>query len=70
MTALFLPLRERRARITVMPWTMFRDRHFTGANAVGLLFNAAFYGTLFLAGLYFQHAAGAARSGRGSRSCR
>ncbi|URM95004.1 MFS transporter [Actinomadura madurae] len=59
VTALLLPLRERRARITVMPWTMFRDRHFTGANAVGLLFNAAFYGTLFLAGLYFQHAAGA-----------
>jgi DHA2 family methylenomycin A resistance protein-like MFS transporter len=59
VTAVALPLRERRARNTVMPWTMFRSPRFTGANAVGFLFNAAFFGTLFLAGLYFQRAAGA-----------
>ncbi|WP_433463076.1 MFS transporter [Spirillospora sp. CA-128828] len=57
-TAVLLPLRERRARTTVMPWAMFRSPLFTGANAVGFLFNAALYGTLFLVGLYFQHAAG------------
>ncbi|TDD59676.1 MFS transporter, partial [Actinomadura darangshiensis] len=58
-TAALLPLRERRARSTVMPWALFRGPLFTGANAVGFLFNAAFYGTLFLVGLYFQHAADA-----------
>ncbi|SNS61735.1 MFS transporter, DHA2 family, methylenomycin A resistance protein [Actinomadura mexicana] len=57
-TALLL-LRERRAPATVMPWALFRGPRFTGANTVGFLFNAAFYGTLFLVGLYFQHGAGA-----------
>ncbi|MFG2003240.1 MFS transporter [Spirillospora sp. NPDC048911] len=57
-TALLL-VRERRARTTVMPWTLFRGPRFAGANAVGFLFNAAFYGVLFLVGLYFQHARGA-----------
>ncbi|MEU9837703.1 MFS transporter [Actinomadura sp. NPDC048032] len=57
-TALLL-LRERRAPATVMPWALFRDPRFTGANTVGFLFNAAFFGTLFLVGLYFQHGTGA-----------
>ncbi|NYD50612.1 DHA2 family methylenomycin A resistance protein-like MFS transporter [Actinomadura luteofluorescens] len=57
--AALLPLREHRARTTVMPWALFRKPRFTGANAVGFLFNAAFFGTLFLVGLYFQHGTGA-----------
>lgn len=57
-TALLLA-RERRARTTVMPWALFRGPRFTGANTVGFLFNAAFFGTLFLVGLYFQHGTGA-----------
>ncbi|MFC6930178.1 MFS transporter [Actinomadura yumaensis] len=57
--AALLPLRERRAGTTVMPWRMFREPHFAGANAVGFLFNGSFYGVLFLVGLYFQHARGA-----------
>ncbi|NDU76865.1 MFS transporter [Actinomadura sp. DSM 109109] len=58
-TAVLLLLRERRARATVMPWALFRGPRFIGANTVGFLFNAAFFGTLFLVGLYFQHGAGA-----------
>jgi DHA2 family methylenomycin A resistance protein-like MFS transporter len=51
--------RERRARDQVMPWALFRGARFAGANAVGFLFNAAFYGSLFLVGLYVQRARGA-----------
>jgi DHA2 family methylenomycin A resistance protein-like MFS transporter len=42
-----------------MPWALFRRAPFAGANAVGLLFNAAFYGALFMIGLYVQHGRGA-----------
>ncbi|MEU4821080.1 MFS transporter [Actinomadura sp. NPDC023710] len=58
-TTALLFLRERRAPAGVMPWALFRGPRFTGANTVGFLFNAAFFGTLFLVGLYFQHGAGA-----------
>ncbi|WP_329087542.1 MFS transporter [Actinomadura citrea] len=58
-TTALLFLRERRAAAGVMPWALFRGPRFTGANTVGFLFNAAFFGTLFLVGLYFQHGAGA-----------
>ncbi|MGW0810252.1 MFS transporter [Nonomuraea sp. NPDC002799] len=51
--------RERRTDNQVIPWTLFRAARFAGANAVGFLFNAAFYGTLFTIGLYVQHARGA-----------
>lgn len=51
--------RERRTGNQVMPWTLFRGAGFAGANAIGFLFNAAFYGSLFMIGLYFQHARGA-----------
>ncbi|WP_067633605.1 MFS transporter [Actinomadura latina] len=51
--------RERRTADQVMPWSLFRGARFTGANAVGFLFNAAFYGSLFLVGLYVQHVRGA-----------
>ncbi|WP_131738081.1 MFS transporter [Actinomadura roseirufa] len=57
--AALLPFRERRARTTVMPWGLFREPRFAGANAIGFLFNGALYGTLFLVGLYFQRAGGA-----------
>ncbi|SDM70734.1 MFS transporter [Nonomuraea jiangxiensis] len=51
--------RERRTDNQVMPWTLFRGARFAGANAVGFLFNAAFYGSLFMIGLYVQHGRGA-----------
>jgi DHA2 family methylenomycin A resistance protein-like MFS transporter len=51
--------RERRTGNRVMPWVLFRGARFAGANAVGFLFNAAFYGSLFMVGLYVQHARGA-----------
>jgi DHA2 family methylenomycin A resistance protein-like MFS transporter len=56
---LVLALRERRARTPIMPWPLFRDSSFTGANAVGFLFNFALFGNLFMLGLFFQHARGA-----------
>jgi DHA2 family methylenomycin A resistance protein-like MFS transporter len=56
---LSLVARERRTANPVMPWTLFRNAGFSGANAVGFLFNAAFYGALFMVGLYVQHARGA-----------
>ncbi|QFY05339.1 MFS transporter [Nonomuraea phyllanthi] len=59
LAAVLLIVRERRTDNQVMPWALFRDARFTGANAVGFLFNAAFYGSLFAIGLYVQHARGA-----------
>ncbi len=57
--AALLAVRERGIAHPVMPWALFRDRGFSGANLVGFLFNFGFYGTLFLLGLFFQHARGA-----------
>jgi DHA2 family methylenomycin A resistance protein-like MFS transporter len=59
LAAVLLIGRERRTDNQVMPWTLFRGARFAGANAVGFLFNAAFYGSLFMIGLYVQHARGA-----------
>ncbi|MEV5753146.1 MFS transporter [Actinoallomurus sp. NPDC052308] len=59
LAAVLLIGREYRTDNQVMPWTLFRSARFTGANAVGFLFNAAFYGSLFMIGLYVQHARGA-----------
>ncbi|QKW39963.1 MFS transporter [Actinomadura sp. NAK00032] len=59
LAAVLLIGRERRTDNQVMPWTLFRGARFAGANAVGFLFNAAFYGSLFTIGLYVQHAHGA-----------
>ncbi|GAA4602330.1 MFS transporter [Actinoallomurus liliacearum] len=59
LAAVLLIGREYRTDNQVMPWTLFRRARFTGANAVGFLFNAAFYGSLFVIGLYVQHARGA-----------
>lgn len=59
IAAVVLIGRERRTDNQVMPWALFRGARFAGANAVGFLFNAAFYGSLFMLGLYVQHARGA-----------
>ncbi|MCO6004062.1 MFS transporter [Actinoallomurus purpureus] len=54
-----LVARERRTDNPIMPWALFRDPCFSGANAVGFLFNLALFGNLFMLGLFFQHARGA-----------
>lgn len=59
LAAALLIGRERRTGDQVMPWALFRDARFAGANAAGFVFNAAFYGSLFLIGLYLQQARGA-----------
>jgi DHA2 family methylenomycin A resistance protein-like MFS transporter len=53
-----LMVRERRADNLVMPWSLFRVPSFTGANLVGFLFNFALYGSMFMLGLFLQHARG------------
>jgi DHA2 family methylenomycin A resistance protein-like MFS transporter len=49
---------ERRAAAPMLPPGLFRDRGFSGGNAVGLLLNLGFYGELFVLNLYFQHVLG------------
>ncbi|TDU01686.1 DHA2 family methylenomycin A resistance protein-like MFS transporter [Streptomyces sp. 846.5] len=51
--------RERSAENPVMPWALFRSPGFRGANVVGFLFNFALFGSVFMLGLYLQHARGA-----------
>ncbi|MGW2408013.1 MFS transporter [Streptomyces sp. NPDC001739] len=48
-------LRERLARTPVLPLRLLRSRPMSGAAAIGLLFNFAFYGMIFTASLSFQH---------------
>jgi DHA2 family methylenomycin A resistance protein-like MFS transporter len=50
--------RERRARSPVLPLGLLRSRALSGAAAIGLLFNFAFYGMVFTASLDFQHQRG------------
>ncbi|MFK0295799.1 MFS transporter [Streptomyces sp. NPDC090442] len=52
-------LRERTARTPVLPVALFADSRFSAANAVGFLFNFAFYGALFVLGLFLQTGRGA-----------
>ncbi|SHL16363.1 MFS transporter [Streptomyces yunnanensis] len=52
-------VRERTARTPVLPVTLFADSRFSAANAVGFLFNFAFYGALFVLGLFLQTGRGA-----------
>jgi DHA2 family methylenomycin A resistance protein-like MFS transporter len=47
---------ERRAVSPMLPLGLFRSRAFSGGSAIGLLINLGFYGQLFVASLYFQHA--------------
>ncbi|MFD8756943.1 MFS transporter [Kitasatospora sp. NPDC059577] len=59
VAAVLLVRRERRGDKLVMPWTLFRRPGFSGANLVGFFFNFALFGTIFMLGLFFQHAQGA-----------
>ncbi|MET9297585.1 MFS transporter [Streptomyces sp. NPDC003077] len=52
-------IRERRTATPILPVALFADPRFTAANAVGFLFNFAFYGVLFVLGLFLQTARGA-----------
>ncbi|MFJ6747444.1 MFS transporter [Streptomyces sp. NPDC091266] len=52
-------VRERVARTPVLPVALFADSSFSAANMVGFLFNFAFYGALFVLGLFLQTARGA-----------
>jgi len=51
-------VRERLARAPVLPLWLLHSRRLSGAAAIGLLFNFAFYGMIFTASLYFQHQRG------------
>ncbi len=52
-------VRERTARTPILPVSLFADSGFSTANLVGFLFNFAFYGALFVLGLFLQTARGA-----------
>ncbi|WP_079146027.1 MFS transporter [Streptomyces lydicus] len=52
-------LRERASRTPILPVALFSDGSFSAANVVGFLFNFAFYGALFVLGLFLQTARGA-----------
>ncbi|MFE0189237.1 MFS transporter [Streptomyces sp. NPDC058989] len=52
-------VRERTARTPILPVSLFADSSFSTANLVGFLFNFAFYGALFVLGLFLQTARGA-----------
>lgn len=58
VAGVLLAARERRADNPVMPWQLFSGAGFSGANLVGFLFNFALFGSIFMLGLYFQHARG------------
>ncbi|MFG2136154.1 MFS transporter [Streptomyces sp. NPDC048650] len=52
-------VRERAVRTPILPVELFADGRFAAANAIGFLFNFAFYGALFVLGLFLQIARGA-----------
>ncbi|MFJ9850032.1 MFS transporter [Streptomyces sp. NPDC101150] len=52
-------VRERAARTPILPVSLFADGRFAAANVIGFLFNFAFYGALFVLGLFLQTARGA-----------
>jgi MFS transporter, DHA2 family, methylenomycin A resistance protein len=54
-----LTARERHTANPVLPWTLFTNPRYRGANLIGFLFNFALYGGIFMLGLFFQHARGA-----------
>jgi DHA2 family methylenomycin A resistance protein-like MFS transporter len=60
-SALFATLfvwREMRAPQPMLPLSLFRNRVFASASAVGLLVNVAIYGLIFVLSLYFQQVNG------------
>lgn len=56
--ALLLAITQRRNVNQILPWNLFRRPGFAGANIVGLLFNFALFGSLFMLSLFFQYARG------------
>ncbi|GGU44599.1 methylenomycin A resistance protein [Streptomyces albospinus] len=52
-------VRERTTGTPILPVALFADSRFSAANVVGFLFNFAFYGALFVLGLFLQNARGA-----------
>lgn len=59
LAATLLAARERRTDSPVMPWRLFEDPRYAGANLIGFLFNFSLFGGIFLVGLFFQNARGA-----------
>ncbi|EMF00367.1 MFS transporter [Streptomyces mobaraensis NBRC 13819 = DSM 40847] len=49
---------ERRGTDPMLPPRLFRDRTFTATTLVGALLNFAFYGLVFVCGIFFQQAWG------------
>jgi DHA2 family methylenomycin A resistance protein-like MFS transporter len=45
---------ERAGRTPMLPLSLFSSRTFSGASAIGLAVNVAFYGLIFVFSLYFQ----------------
>jgi DHA2 family methylenomycin A resistance protein-like MFS transporter len=59
VACVLLALRERHTTSPVLPWSLFANPRFSGPNAVGFFFNSALFGSIFMLGLFFQHARGA-----------
>lgn len=59
-------LRERMARVPVLPLGLLRSRAMSGGAVIGALFNFAFYGMVFTASVYFQHERGFSALGAGA----
>jgi DHA2 family methylenomycin A resistance protein-like MFS transporter len=49
---------ERRSRHPAVPFELFRSRVLSSAVAIGLIFNFAFYGQVFVLSLFFQQVLG------------
>lgn len=49
---------ERRRAAPLLPLSLFRSPTFAATTAIGLVVNTAFYGLIFVLGLYFQTARG------------
>lgn len=58
LAAVAFTMAERRVATPMLPPRVFRNRAFTAATAVGMLFNFCLYGTLFCLPLYLQQVRG------------
>jgi len=54
LTAVLFLQAERRHPNPLLPLTLFRSRNFSGATAVGMIFNLVLYGSLLCLSLYLQ----------------
>src|SRR3569832_2324935 len=61
--------REARAPQPMLPLSLFGHRMFALTALVGLLYNVAFYGLIFVLSLYFRRATAGRRSQQASPSC-